>query len=136
MTPDAEWQLETQHIGRRVMVYNSLESTNTVAASLANDENNNGLVILAREQTAGRGQHGRQWDCPPNMGVLLSVLLFPAESLRRPAVLTAWAAVSVCEAISSITGLQAKIKWPNDIYVQGRKVCGILIATVRLGKSS
>jgi BirA family transcriptional regulator, biotin operon repressor / biotin---[acetyl-CoA-carboxylase] ligase len=127
MTPDAEWQLDTRHIGRRVLVYNRLDSTNSLAASFAHDESNNGFVILAREQTAGRGQHGRQWECPPNMGVLMSVLIFPPPSLRQPAVLTAWAAVSVCEAISSITGLQAKIRWPNDIYVQGRKVCGILI---------
>jgi BirA family biotin operon repressor/biotin-[acetyl-CoA-carboxylase] ligase len=127
MPPDSEWQLETRHIGRRVLVYESLDSTNSFASSLAQDENHDGLVVLARQQLAGRGQHGRRWECPPNMGVLLSVLLFPPLALRRPAILTAWAAVSICEAILKITGLQAKIKWPNDVYVQGRKVCGILI---------
>lgn len=127
MTPDAEWQLDTQRIGRRVLVYNRLDSTNSLAASFAHADSHDGLVILAREQTAGRGQHGRPWECPPNMGVLMSVLVFPTSSLNRPAVLTAWAAVSVCEAIQSVTGLQAKIKWPNDLYVQGGKVCGILI---------
>src|SRR5207249_2250573 len=59
--------------------------------------------------------------------VLLSVLLFPPPALRRPALLTAWATVSVCETILKLANLQAKIKWPNDVLVRGRKVCGILI---------
>ncbi len=57
----------------------------------------------------------------------MSVLLFPPVELNRPAILTAWAAVSVCETIRELTGLQAKIKWPNDVLIQGRKVSGILI---------
>ena len=59
--------------------------------------------------------------------MLLSVLLFPPPALRRPAVLTAWAAVAVCETVRRLTGLQARIKWPNDVLLRGRKVCGILI---------
>ena len=59
--------------------------------------------------------------------MLLSVLLVPPPALRRPAILTAWAAVSVCETIRELTGLQARIKWPNDVLIRGRKVCGILI---------
>jgi BirA family transcriptional regulator, biotin operon repressor / biotin---[acetyl-CoA-carboxylase] ligase len=59
--------------------------------------------------------------------VLLSVLLFPPPELSRPAILTAWAAVSVCETILELTGLEARIKWPNDVLIGGRKVCGILI---------
>ena len=88
---------------------------------------NDGLAVLAAEQTAGRGQHGRRWQCRRGDGVLLSVLLFPPPALRRPAVLTAWAAVSVCETVRALTGLQARIKWPNDVLLRGRKVCGILI---------
>jgi BirA family transcriptional regulator, biotin operon repressor / biotin---[acetyl-CoA-carboxylase] ligase len=122
-----EWNLPNRYIGRRVLVFDRLDSTNSKAASLPHDAANDGIVVLAREQTAGRGQHGRHWECPRDMGVLLSVLLFPPPALRRPAVLTAWAAVSVCEAILRVTGLQARIKWPNDVYVRGRKVCGILI---------
>src|SRR5262249_27619283 len=63
---------------------------------------------------------------PPGRSVLLSALLFPPLQLRRPAVLTAWAAVSVCEAVRRAIGVQAKIKWPNDVLIRGRKVCGIL----------
>jgi BirA family biotin operon repressor/biotin-[acetyl-CoA-carboxylase] ligase len=122
-----EWHLGTRIIGRRTLIYDSLGSTNTTAAGLADDSANDGLVILAREQTRGRGQHGRVWISPPGAGVWLSVLLFPPPPLRRPVVLAAWAANSVCEAIRRITNLQAKIKWPNDVLVHGRKVCGILV---------
>ncbi len=125
--PREEWQLDTRRLGRRVLVFAETDSTNTQAAALAADPSNDGVVILAEQQTAGRGQHGRGWLSWPGTGVLLSVLLFPPPPLRRPAVLTAWAAVSVCETIRRATGLQARIKWPNDVLVRGRKVCGILI---------
>lgn len=127
MTPREEWHLETRHIGRRVQVFAQLDSTNTFVAQFANDANYHGLVILADQQSAGRGQHGRTWLTPPGRAVLMSILLFPPGDLRRPALLTAWAAVSVCETIRQATGLQAKIKWPNDVLLRGRKVCGILI---------
>jgi len=125
--PREEWHLNTQRLGRRVLVFDCVDSTSTQVAAWADDPANDGLVILADEQLAGRGQHGRSWSCPPRAGVLLSVLLFPPPPLRRPALLTAWAAVAVCETIQSATGLQAKIKWPNDVLLRGRKVCGILI---------
>lgn len=126
-----EWHLATHHIGGHVLVFDCVESTNSLAAELASDPGNSGVIILADEQTAGRGQHGRTWLCSPGAGVLLSVLLFPPPELRRPALLTAWAAVSVCETIRKATNLQAKIKWPNDILIRGRKVCGILIEQAR-----
>jgi BirA family transcriptional regulator, biotin operon repressor / biotin---[acetyl-CoA-carboxylase] ligase len=125
--PHEEWTLDTCHIGRRVLVYEQTDSTNNRAAELAGDAGNDGLVVLAREQTVGRGQYGRTWQAPAGSSVLLSVLLFPPPPLRRPALLTAWAAVSVCETILAVTGLQARIKWPNDVLLHGRKVCGILI---------
>ncbi len=127
LSPTDEWHLDTHRLGRRVLVFDRVDSTNTLAASFAHDPANDGLALLAREQSAGRGQHGRTWQCPPDSGVLLSVLLFPPPQLRRPAILTAWAAVAVCETIRRLTDLQAKIKWPNDVLVRGRKVCGILI---------
>jgi len=61
----------------------------------------------------------------------MSVLLFPPPALRRPAILTAWAAVCVCELIQNLAGLRATIKWPNDVLIDGRKVCGILIEQAR-----
>src|SRR5438046_7649419 len=127
MEPIERWQLDTCRLGRQVLIFDEVDSTNSRAAALAADPANDGLVILAWAQSAGRGQHGRSWQCPAGDGVLLSVLLFPPPPLRRPALLTAWAAVSVCETVREAAGLQARIKWPNDVLVQGRKVCGILI---------
>jgi BirA family biotin operon repressor/biotin-[acetyl-CoA-carboxylase] ligase len=122
-----EWSLDTSRLGRRVRVFDRVASTNSLAAELAGDPANAGTVILADEQTSGRGQPGRAWLCPPGAGVLMSVLIFPPPDLRRPPVLAAWAAVSVCETVRKMTRLQARIKWPNDVLVRGRKVCGILV---------
>jgi len=127
ITPTEEWHLDTRHIGRRVLVFDRVHSTNTEAAARAGDSTHAGVVYLAHEQTAGRGQHGRSWLCQPGTGVLLSVLLFPPPALRRPVQLAAWAANSVCDTIFQCSGLRATIKWPNDVLIQGRKVCGILI---------
>jgi BirA family biotin operon repressor/biotin-[acetyl-CoA-carboxylase] ligase len=132
--PSEEWHLDTSRVGRRVLVFDRLDSTSSYAATLAGDTAHDGLAVLAREQSAGRGQYGRIWGCPPNAGVLLSVLVFPPAELRRPALVTAWAAVSVCESVRALTGLQARIKWPNDVLVRGQKVCGILTEQV-LGAS-
>jgi BirA family biotin operon repressor/biotin-[acetyl-CoA-carboxylase] ligase len=104
-----------------------VESTNSVAASFSDDPANDGLVVLADEQTAGRGRQGRSWFSPCGAGVWLSALLFPSPDLRRPVVLAAWAAISVCETIRNCADLQAQIKWPNDVLIEGRKVSGILI---------
>jgi BirA family biotin operon repressor/biotin-[acetyl-CoA-carboxylase] ligase len=129
--PREAWYLDTRRLGRRVLVFDRLESTNSLALSLANDPGADGLAILADEQSAGRGQHGRTWTAPPRAGVLLSVLLLAPPHLRRPVVLTAWTAVAVCAVIRQTTGLQGRIKWPNDVLLDGRKVCGILIEQAR-----
>lgn len=121
------WEFSGKHLGPEIHVFDTLDSTNTHALALADDPLRNGVVLLARSQTAGRGQYGRTWIAPPESSVLLSVLLFPPPTLRRPAILTAWAAVAVCESILRLTNLQAKIKWPNDVLLHGKKVCGILI---------
>jgi BirA family biotin operon repressor/biotin-[acetyl-CoA-carboxylase] ligase len=131
MSPREVWQLDTLHIGRRVLVFECVDSTSTQAALLAEDMANDGVVVLADTQSAGRGQHGRSWSCRPGEGVLLSLLLFPRPSLRRPALLTALAAVSVCELVQEIAGLSAQIKWPNDVLIESKKVCGILIEQAR-----
>lgn len=122
-----EWELEGVLIGRRVLWHDSVDSTNRVAAGHAGDPANEGLVILADEQSAGRGRHGRRWQAPRASSLLLSILLQPPDHLRRPPLLTALAAVAVCETISAATQLQASIKWPNDVLVRGRKVCGVLV---------
>src|SRR6516225_9244551 len=125
--PREVWTLATRRLGRRVLVFDRLDSTNNLAATLANDPANEGLAILADEQTAGRGQHGRTWLAAPGQSVLLSVLIAPPPELCRPAVLTAWAAVAVCATIQRTLDQPPRIKWPNDVLLNERKVGGILI---------
>jgi BirA family biotin operon repressor/biotin-[acetyl-CoA-carboxylase] ligase len=126
-SPSTIWHRPARHVGRRVLVHESVSSTNNVAAELAADAANAGTAVLAGEQTAGRGQYGRTWQSPPGLGVWLSVLLAPPPDLRRPVLLTAWAAVAVADTARELTGHPTRIKWPNDVQLAGRKVCGILI---------
>ncbi len=118
---------QRRHVGKQVWRFPRLESTNTLALALAVDATHDGLVLLAAEQSAGRGQYGRTWTAPPGSGVLLTTILFPPAHARRPAVLTALAAVSVCATIEKMIGLETRIKWPNDVLLLEHKVCGILI---------
>jgi BirA family biotin operon repressor/biotin-[acetyl-CoA-carboxylase] ligase len=129
------WRLDTRRLGRRVIVYARTDSTNTRALLHAGEPDSEGLVILADDQTAGRGQHGRTWSAAPRSSVLLSVLVHPPTHLARPVILTAWAAVSVCAVVQQLTGAEPRIKWPNDVLLRGKKVCGILIEQSRQGEA-
>src|SRR5262245_1476483 len=116
-----------RHIGRRRIELDTTDSTNTRAAELARNPAHAGTVVTADHQLQGRGQYGRNWESPRGANVLLSALLFPPADLRRPAVLTAFAAVAVAETIRKAIGCESSIKWPNDVLIDGKKVCGILI---------
>jgi BirA family biotin operon repressor/biotin-[acetyl-CoA-carboxylase] ligase len=131
--PDEEWRLDTRRLGRRVLVYRQTASTNTLVSQLAERGEPEGVAVLADEQTAGRGQYGRSWLAPPRSGVLLSLLVRPPLTLARPAVLTALAAVSVCRIVQEVAKRTARIKWPNDVLVEDRKLCGILIEQIHSG---
>ncbi|WP_406693631.1 biotin--[acetyl-CoA-carboxylase] ligase [Singulisphaera sp. Ch08] len=128
LCPDQiEHELGTRRVGRRIAVWNRVISTNDLAAHAATSTANEGLVILAEEQTAGRGRRGRQWVAPASSSLLMSVLLFPTENLAEVGWLTALGAVAVAEVVAAWTGLDAQIKWPNDVRVAGRKIAGILV---------
>ena len=139
LCPDQiEHRLQTRIIGRRIAVWNRVGSTNDVAARAASNLANDGLVVLADEQTAGRGQRGRVWTAPARSSILMSVLIFPPDDLRAPgrephagtAWLTALAAVCTAELVAAWSGCDARIKWPNDVRVDGRKIAGILVERV------
>jgi len=121
-TSHEEWPIETRRFGRRVLVFDELTSTNDEASRSVEP-----VAILARHQTSGRGRFGRVWRSRPGSALLMSVAFHPPAHLRRPSVLTAWAAVAVADVIERLAGLHARIKWPNDLLVNGQKVCGILI---------
>jgi BirA family biotin operon repressor/biotin-[acetyl-CoA-carboxylase] ligase len=128
-----EWELNTRVVGRRISVWRRTTSTNDLAARAAKTRSNNGLVVLAEEQTAGRGRRHRRWFAPPYSSILMSVLVFPPEGARSVMLLTSLAAVAVSELIVDTLGLPARIKWPNDVRVSGSKVCGILVEDIIRG---
>lgn len=128
LCPDQiEWELNTVRIGRRIAVWDRVRSTNDLAAQAASSRSNDGYVVLAESQTRGRGRRGHKWFAPPRASVLMSVLVFPPETLEAPAWLTALGAVAVAEVVEQFTGQPAQIKWPNDVRVGGRKIAGVLV---------
>lgn len=105
----------------------STTSTNTIARDKANSGAPEGCVVMANEQTAGRGRRGRSFYAPSGTGIYISLLLRPKNYPAKQAVrITTAAAVAVCEAIETVSGEEARIKWVNDVFVRGKKVCGIL----------
>ena len=103
-----------------------LDSTNAEALRRAVDGAPEGTVIVAEEQTAGRGRRGRSFFSPAGTGIYLSILVRPALAAERAHLLTCSAAVAVAEAIEACAGVDASIKWVNDVYCRGKKVAGIL----------
>ncbi len=114
-----------------VTVWDQTTSTNQVMKEKAMQEPlPQGTVMAARRQSAGRGRRGRSFYSPSASGLYLSVLLKPAGTVQDSLFLTAAAAVAVCRAVESVCGLSLSIKWVNDLYLSGKKVCGILTEAV------
>ncbi len=119
--------LTTAFMGRRVVYYSSISSTNDVARELAVQGVPEGTLVIADEQTAGKGRLGRRWLAPPGTSLLMSLLFRPHFlALYQTQRLTMICSLAVVETIEAVTGLSAAIKWPNDIVVQGKKAGGIL----------
>ncbi|OAT80700.1 biotin--[acetyl-CoA-carboxylase] ligase [Desulfotomaculum copahuensis] len=118
--------LPTGLIGCRIYHYTSLVSTNRTARELAGREAPDGTLVVAEEQTGGRGRLGRGWYSPCGKGIWCSVILHPPVNPVDAPPLTMLAAVAVCSALRRAAGVEAGIKWPNDLLVNGKKICGIL----------
>lgn len=117
--------------GRNIYVYDTVDSTNTQAKRLLLDGAPHGTVIAAEEQTAGRGRRGKNFYSPGRTGLYMSIILHPrANGIRDIQMITVAAAVAVCRAIEGLTPKKPQIKWVNDIYIDGRKVCGILTEAI------
>jgi BirA family biotin operon repressor/biotin-[acetyl-CoA-carboxylase] ligase len=108
-----------------ITVYPTLESTNKTAKELAVAGGPHGTVIIADSQTDGKGRYGRGFHSPPGCGIYMSIILRPSPRLENPTLVTAYTAVSVCEAIEALAGKLPGIKWVNDIFLKGKKICGI-----------
>ncbi len=115
-----------KHIGHTLYKYKITDSTNNRAQEFANDPNNHGTIFIAREQSNGRGQYGRDWSSLPDEGIWLSILLFLPERLQHPVLITAFSAVVISDWVDKITNSRSNIKWPNDIYLKEKKIAGIL----------
>ncbi len=111
---------------REILVFAETDSTNELATQLGRQGTPGGLAIFAEHQTAGRGRFGRRWASASHRGLWFSLLLRPALPLAQWARLTTWGAVSVAAAIEETCGARATIKWPNDVFLSGKKVAGIL----------
>ena len=118
--------LETRIVGREIYVYNKTSSTNDIAWSLANKHNSEGVVVLTEGQTKGRGRLGREWFSLPQKCILCSIILKSNILSERLNLLTIGVSVAISKAIREITFLPAYIKWPNDVVIREKKVCGIL----------
>lgn len=115
------------HFGSTILRYDSVSSTNDVARELAASGADEGLCVIAREQTAGRGRQGRLWSSPPGEGLYLSLVLRPQLKAADSAIVTLAAAVGLAETFKLDFDVPADIKWPNDVLVSDRKICGILV---------
>ncbi len=114
----------------KVFVYESIDSTNKLAKRLANEGASHGTCIVANMQTEGRGRLGRSFFSPAHNGIYLSVILKPEMDMSKATLITTMVSVAVANAIVTVCGIDPEIKWVNDIYYLGKKVCGILTEAV------
>lgn len=123
---EIQQNLNTKYLGKKICCYDEVDSTNNKARKLGLEGYPQGTVVFAKRQNAGKGRMGKNWNSPEEGGIWMSMLLTPQIQPKEAPLLTLTAGLCVCKAIRKITDLDAKIKWPNDILINGKKVCGIL----------
>lgn len=119
-------KLQTSYMGKIIEYYEEIDSTNTRAKEWAKEGAQAGSMVLAEMQNSGKGRLGRLWVSPSGVGIWMSIILRPDVMPVNVPQVTLVAGLSMCKAIRQVTGLEAQIKWPNDIVVASKKVCGIL----------
>ena len=119
--------LSTAIVGKKLFFFESIDSTNSCARALGDAGTAEGAVVVAEHQTSGRGRLGRTWLADPGTSLLFSVLLRPSITLETAGLLTLYASAAIARAVERCVGLSVECKWPNDLLLQGRKFCGILI---------
>ena len=123
---EIESLIRTKWLGHNIFYYDEIDSTNTEAKRRAEEGAPHGTVVVADMQSAGKGRRGRDWSSPHNQGIFFTILLRPEIEPANAPMLTLVKAVAVARGIFKCTGLEAQIKWPNDIVINGKKVVGIL----------
>jgi BirA family biotin operon repressor/biotin-[acetyl-CoA-carboxylase] ligase len=120
-------------LASQILYFPTVGSTNDVAAVLASSDRADGALVLADQQTAGRGRRGHSWFSPPASGLYVSVVMMPAlaqvDPSRATLLLTLAAGVAIAEGVEAASGLRPSLKWPNDLFIGRRKVGGILAET-------
>lgn len=123
------------HLGHPLLCFECIDSTNTECKRRAMAGAPDGLVAVAEEQTGGKGRKGRAFLSPKGKGLYLSALLRPELSPAEVTDITAWVAVAVCDGIQASCGVRPRIKWTNDLVLNGKKLCGILTEIALEGES-
>lgn len=118
--------MHTDWVAKEVLYFDTIDSTNTKAQELAEKGYPSGTLVVADKQESGKGRRGRSWVSPSGTGIFMTLMIKPDINPNNASMLTLVAALVVAKAITSVTGEEALIKWPNDIVVNGKKVCGIL----------
>lgn len=124
--PELMSRANTQWAGQRVFYQSETESTNEDAKEWAEEGREHGFLVVADQQTGGKGRRGRGWSSPSGTSISMSLLLRPEFAPNQASMLTLVMALAVAEVIHNLTELEVKIKWPNDVIIGGKKVCGIL----------
>ena len=118
--------MHTDWVAKEVLYFDTIDSTNIKALELAEKGYPSGTLVVADKQESGKGRRGRSWVSPSGTGIFMTLMIKPDINPNNASMLTLVAALAVAKAITSVTGEEAMIKWPNDIVVNGKKVCGIL----------
>ena len=118
--------MHTDWVAKEVLYFDTIDSTNTKAQELDEKGYPSGTLVVADKQESGKGRRGRSWVSPSGTGIFMTLMIKPDINPNNASMLTLVAALAVAKAITSVTGEEAMIKWPNDIVVNGKKVCGIL----------
>lgn len=118
--------MHTEWVAKEVLYFDTIDSTNTKAQELAEKGYPSGTLVVADKQESGKGRRGRSWVSPSGTGIFMTLMIKPDINPNNASMLTLVAALAVAKAITSVTGEKALIKWPNDIVVNSKKVCGIL----------
>ena len=118
--------MHTDWVAKEVLYFDTIDSTNIKAQELAEKGYQSGTLVVADKQESGKGRRGRSWVSPSGTGIFMTLMIKPDINPNNASMLTLVAALAVAKAITSVTGEEAMIKWPNDIVVNGKKVCGIL----------
>ena len=130
-------KLSTKTVGSKILVYEAVGSTNEVAAQLAREADFvEGQVIITDEQTAGTGRMGRKWLSPKGKGILMSAILTPRLNIQHLPAITAIGALAVLDAVKESTALPAKVRWPNDVVLDDKKIAGVLARMENVNRPS